>query len=241
MDRVERDGRVEISSGSSSEWPQARSVDFTEVLHGLSGGEADAITGMLQSQTYARGACIYSLGDQQRGLYFVMKGLVEEYRLTESGNKLPISRVGPGMLFGLSLVEGRYCCFAETVDESVIELLSFQTLEDLSRRFPRVAVNLIGVLARRLGEIEDRLEQLAFSSLRARVAWALLGLSAVHGTRLAGITHEALSAWVTSSRPKVSMVLEDLQQAGLLRLSRGQIEILDLARLQEWAKQAAIV
>jgi CRP-like cAMP-binding protein len=169
----------------------------------------------------------------------VKKGFVEEFRLTENGNKLPISRIGPGKLFALSSVQGRYCCFAEAVEGSIIGFLSFQKLEDLCGKFPKIAVNLIEVLARRLGEIEDRLELLAFSGLRSRVAWALLGLYGIHGARLEGVTHEALASWAASSRPKVSMVLEELQQAGLLRLSRSVIEVRNPGGLEEWAKQVA--
>ncbi len=100
-------------------------------------------------------------------------------------------------------------------------------------------MNLVEVLARRLGEVEDRLELLAFSGLRSRVAWALLGLSARHGSHLVGITHQALASWAACSRPKVSMVLEELQQTGLLGLSRGVIEIRNPIGLEQWAKRVA--
>jgi CRP/FNR family transcriptional regulator len=217
----------------------SRSIDIAEVLHGLSADEAAAVLKMTEDRTYACGTGIFSLGDPQAGICLVKQGLVEEFRLTESGAKLPMSRIGPGKLFALSSVNGCYCCFTETVEESVIGFLSFEALEDLCRRLPKLAVNLVEVLARRLGEIEDRLELLAFSGLRSRVAWALLGLYGIHGPRLEGVTHEALASWAASSRPKVSMVLEELQQAGLLTLSRGMIELRDPAGLEEWAKQVA--
>lgn len=223
----------------SSDASEIRSIDIAQVFLGLPDAEAELILNITEDRSYASGTVVFSLGDPQKGMYVVKSGLVEEFRLTEDGNKLPMSRIGPGKFFALSSVKGRYCCFAETLEESIIGFLSFQTLEDLCQEFPKLAVNLVEVLARRLGEIEDRLELLAFSDLRSRVAWALLGLSATHGLHLVGITHEALAAWAAGSRPKVSMVLEELQQAGLLRLSRGGIEILDPTRLEQWAKQVA--
>ncbi len=212
-------------------------VDFAEVVRGLSSAEAEALVGMTEDETYASRTCVFSLGDQQMGLYLVKEGLVEEYRLTEDGNKLPITRSGPGKFLALASVEGRYCCFAEAVEESVVGFLSFQKMEDLCRRFPRSMVNLIEVLVRHLGDIEERLEILAFGGLRVRVIWALLSLYASHGPRLTGITQEALGEWAASSRPKVSMVLQELQEAKLLRLSRGEIEVLDPDGLQEWVKR----
>ncbi len=62
-----------------------------------------------------------------------------------------------------------------------------------------------------------------------------------HGSTLVGITHEALATWVAGSRPKVSQVLEELQQVGILRLARSEIHIHDSERLEEWAKQVSSV
>lgn len=239
MDRRDNERRRQVSSEVSSDWSQARIVDVAEVLHGLSSAEAVAIMGMTEDKTYARGMCIFNLGDRQQGIFLVKKGLIEEFRLNENGNRLPINRLGAGKLFGLSSVKGHYCCFAEAIEESIVGSLSFQSLEELCRKFPKATANLIGILTQRLGEIEDRLELVAFSVLRARVAWALLSLHAIHGPRLGGVTHESLGAWAVSSRPKVSTILEELEQTGLLRLSRRQIEILDPAGLERWAKEVA--
>lgn len=211
-------------------------VDISLVFRGLSRGEAEAILEMMEDKLYPAGACVFQLGEPQKGIYLVKKGLVEEFRLTEDGNRLPMNRVGPGKLLSLSSVKGGYCCFAETIEESVIGLLSFQRLEELSRRHPKVVVNLLRALAERMGEIEQRLEVMALKNLRARVASALLQLCAIQGPSLKGITHETLSNWVASSRPKVSLVLEEAQRAGLLRLSRGAIEVVNPEGLKEWAK-----
>lgn len=214
----------------------AHRVDLADVVRSLSSSEADSIVRMFHDQTYARGTCIFGLGDPQQGLFLIKKGLVEEYRLTEDGNRLPINRSGPGKFLALASIEGRYCCFAEAVEESIVGFLSFEKLEELCRKFPRAAVNLVEVLVRRLGELEERLQLLALGGLRARVAGTLLGLHATQGRRLERVTHEALAAWATSSRPKVSVVLEELEKAELVRLSRGVIEILDPAGLKEWAE-----
>jgi CRP-like cAMP-binding protein len=231
--------RQEAATTANSALPHTRPIDVAEILAGLSGSEAEAVMKMTRDQSYAPSTYIYSLGEHQQGLYVAKTGLIEEFRLTESGNRLPMSRIVPGQFFGLSSVNRHYCCFAEAVRESVVGFLSFDKLEIVCRTHPSVVVKLVELLAWRLGEIEERVELLAFSGLRARVAWALLGLYAVHGSRLVGVTHEALATWATSSRPKVSQVLGELQQAGVLRLSRGAIEVCDPGRLEEWAKQVS--
>jgi len=64
------------SSVSFQDWSQADNIDVAELLRGLSSAEVQAVTRMTTDHTYARGACIFSVGDQQQGLYFVKKGLV---------------------------------------------------------------------------------------------------------------------------------------------------------------------
>ncbi|MBI2917349.1 MAG: Crp/Fnr family transcriptional regulator [Chloroflexi bacterium] len=239
MERAHRDLCRKSSSQAVTDRGRLPRVDLAEVLRGLSSTEADAALKLTEDRTYPGGAYIFNSGDEQHGLYLVKNGLVEEFRLTEDGNKLPINRSGPGKFLAVASVEGRYCCFAEALEESVVGFLSFPRLKELCEKFPGAAMNLIGVLVRRVGETEERLQLLALSGLRSRVAGTLLGLHFTQGPRLERVTHEALARWAASSRPKVSVVLEELEKAGLIRLSRGQIEILNAAGLEEWARQAA--
>ena len=100
-----RQGFTVINSNASPSW----SIDVAEVLRGLTGVEAEAVLKTTEDRTYANGASIFSAGDPQTGICLVKQGLVEEFRLTESGAKLPISRVGTGKLLALASVRGRYC------------------------------------------------------------------------------------------------------------------------------------
>lgn len=231
----------EVNTGDMLDRFKSRPINISEVLSGLSEAETETIMRFSQDRKYAQGTYIYELGEHQQGLYLVKAGLVEEFRLTESGNKLPMGRIASGQFFGLSSVEKHYCCFAEAVKDSVVGFLPFEKLENICRDFPTVASNLVQLLTSRLGEIEERLELLVFSGLRARVAWSLLGLSAVQGTTLSRTTHEALATWAAGSRPKVSQVLKELQEAGILHLARGEIQICDMPRLVEWAKEASSI
>lgn len=216
----------------------ASSVQTTEAVRGLPPAAVDAILGQTEDKTFEAGTCVFRLGDRQQGLYLVKAGLVEEYRLTENGGKLPINRVRPGRFLALSSDAGRHCCYADAVEDSTIGFISFGRLEQLLQRLPRVGVNLLDALARRLAEVERRLELATFTELRVRVAWALLGLYGIHGSRLHDITHEELASWAGGSRPKVTQVLDELKEIGLVRLSRGQIEIVDPAALREWARRS---
>jgi CRP-like cAMP-binding protein len=60
--------------------------------------------------------------------------------------------------------------------------------------------------------------------------WILTTLDRVSGDRFA-ITHEFLAMLLGASRPSVSVVIEDFQRHGMLRLERGRVLIGDRDRL----------
>lgn len=231
--------RREVEAEAISDQLKSRPIDTRQVLSGLSDSETEAVMKMTEDRRYTQGSYVYELREHQQGFYALKTGLIEEFRLSESGDRLPMGRIMPGQLFGFSSVEKHYCCFAEALEESVVGFLSFEKLEDICRDFPTIACNMVQALAGRLGEFEERLELMAFGGLRVRVAWTLLGLFAIHGPILFNTTHDTLATWAAGSRPKVSQVLEELQQAGILRLARGEIHIRDSKRLAEWTKQVS--
>lgn len=215
-----------------------RSISFAEVLSGLSTAEADTIMNLSKDERYASGDYVYRAEETQKGLYLVKIGRVEEFRLTPGGQRLPISQIGLRQFFGLSTGRASYCCFAVATKESIVGFFSFEQLEQIFQAHPKVGVNLLRWYAYRLGEMEERIEELAFSHLRARVAWTLLHLAAAQKAHLVEVTHEALAEWVSGSRPRVTELLQEFQQKGAIYLSRGKIQIQEPAQLEQWAQHS---
>ncbi len=82
---------------------KSRPINMAEVLSELPEAEIETIMRISQDRKCARGTYVYELGGHQPDLYLVKKGLVEEFRLTEGGSKLPLGRI----VSGLGLVGGQ--------------------------------------------------------------------------------------------------------------------------------------
>jgi CRP/FNR family transcriptional regulator len=84
-------------------------------------------------------------------------------------------------------------------------------------------------MSRRLLSLIDTLDEVAFGRMDARVASLLLRVAGE--AVLVRMTHQDIADELGSSREVISRILEDFQSRGLLRLSRGAVELLDAEAL----------
>jgi len=105
------------------------------------------------------------------------------------------------------------------------------------REDPDLMLKLTRRIGLRLKKTEDRLEDLVFRAVPARLARLLLELSAGfggstdHGTRLHfRITHQELANLIGSTRETVSAILGDFKRKGLIRQDHRLITIRDHER-----------
>lgn len=182
-----------------------------------------------------RGRTIYTPGESGEALFLLKQGKVHIYRLSPDGKKLLIGVVGPGMLFGDMAVTGQRMLdsFAEAVEDSLLCVMSRHDVEDFILRYPVVGIRLVDILARRVRELEARLEESSLSDMRSRVAAVLLRRYAQEGADAVTITHQELADAVGTYRETVTRTLGELQDMGLVALKRRRIRITDTTGLRE--------
>lgn len=92
------------------------------------------------------------------------------------------------------------------------------------------------LMATRFSEVMWLIEQIMWKSLDKRVAAFLLEESAIEGTALLKITHETIANHLGTHREVITRMLRYFQSEGLVKLSRGAIEVTDpvgLSNLQD--------
>ena len=76
-----------------------------------------------------------------------------------------------------------------------------------------------------------------WKSLDKRVAAFLLEESAIEDSDTLKITHEAIANHLGSHREVITRMLKYFQNEGMVKLSRGTIELADKSRLEELSDQ----
>jgi CRP-like cAMP-binding protein len=119
-----------------------------------------------------------------------------------------------------------------TGDDCTLRWVPIEEIEAALLRDAAALLLLTKFLAQRLREVQVRERAWAERGVHERVCAALARLSAEQTVRTDGrvliaTTHEQLAARCGVSRPKASLALKRLEQAGRVRLERGAIELLD--------------
>jgi CRP-like cAMP-binding protein len=111
----------------------------------------------------------------------------------------------------------------------------------LCRDHPQTDRILVGILAARVERLSAHLVEALYLPADRRVLRRLLEVCRLYGepagpSIVVPLTQEDLSGLAGTTRPTVNLVLRRLEEAGTLALSRGKIEVLDLAALQQAAR-----
>ena len=92
------------------------------------------------------------------------------------------------------------------------------------------------VMAARFSDVMWLIEQILWKSLDKRLAGFLVEESALENGTLLKITHETIGRHLGSPREVVTRMLRYFQDEGLVKLSRGSVELLDVDRLRAVAE-----
>jgi len=186
-----------------------------------------------------RGRVFYRPEEPGEVLFILKEGRVQLYRISPEGKKLVITTLGPHTLFGEMALLGAkmHNTFAEAIEDCLICVMSRTDLERLILNKPQVALRILEVTGKRLREAEERLENMAFKGIPARLASLLLRLAEEQGSdEISGLTHQDLAESVGTYRETATQVLNDLKSQGLIDIGRKRIKILDAEKLAEVAE-----
>jgi CRP/FNR family transcriptional regulator len=169
-------------------------------------------------------------------LPLMIAGIARVYKLGENGREVTLYRVEPGescvVTASCILSDRAFPAFAEceTSVEAVVvrpgEVHRWMAVSEVWRQY------VFGLIAARLQHLFGVLDAVLFQRLDQRLIALLLSRRAAAPEAEIRMTHQALAAELGSSREVISRVLKGLEGQGLLRTTRGLIELLDLPALE---------
>lgn len=172
-------------------------------------------------------------GEQPTGLFIVLQGRVRLSCTATDGREQMLDMIEPGEYFNVVPLFDSKPNPTTAKARSPVEclLLPQQDLLDLIKRHPDFALAALRDMADQLRELVMLVEDLAFRSVRERLARQLLA-EATEGT--AELTHQELAERTGTVREIAGRVLRGFAQQQLVSLSRGRVIVLDaegLARI----------
>jgi CRP-like cAMP-binding protein/AmiR/NasT family two-component response regulator len=184
---------------------------------------------------FKKNQVIYYDGDKGNGLYLLLTGKVKTIKMAEDGRELMTGIYKTDEYLGVNatLTNDSYNDTATALEDSTLCLIPKEQLDRLINLYPEVAREFIKLLANNVKDKEEQLLQLAYNSVRKRMAGAILRLhhqqpNADHSFK---ISREDLAALAGMATETVSRTLSDFKDEGLIDKKGSNITVLDEIRL----------
>jgi len=179
---------------------------------------------------------IYNEGDRVNGIWLVLSGKVKTTKLTEDGRELltGIFETDDFLATNALFSEGVYLDSAVALEESQLVLFPNSQFEEFISLYPDVAQKFIRILSNQIREKELHLMQLAYNSVRKRIAEALLKFYRQRSNKdnSVSVSRNNLAAMTGTAQETVSRTLTDLCDEGLIEKQGSVIVVLNEQKLE---------
>ena len=212
-------------------------ANYFPIWNKLTPAQQERIASTTILHTVEDGTLLHDGGPDCLGLLLVKSGQLRAYMLSEEGREVTICRFFEMdiCLFSASCVmrNMQFSVFIEAEKDSeifVIPACLYQNLMDESLPLANFSHNLI---TSHLSEVMWLMEQIMWKSFDKRLAAFLLEEAAVEGTNQLKITHEKIANHMGTAREVVTRMLRWFQSEGMVKLTRGTVDITDEKKLRE--------
>ena len=150
------------------------------------------------------------------------------------GRQLITSLYKPDDYIGLDslLLEEAYTETAEATEHTSVCLLPKELIVNLLNKYPEVSRQFIKILSKDIHQKEEQLLELAYLSVRKRIAQVLLRLSKTSASPiLLNISRDELAELAGVALETVSRTLSDFKEEGLIEKNGNQLCLIDISRI----------
>lgn len=191
------------------------------------------------SSALTKKATLYSEGKRPKYLYYLKSGKIKGFRLHEDGKEYITNLFSAGDFIGYnSLLENKtYEDTAQAMETSEVIMIPKEEFTELVFKDMNIAAKFIKLIAHNVQEKEIRLLNLAYGSLRKRVAKALIDIHEKfqkEGEKPFGldISREDIAQYVGTATESLIRTLSDFKSEKLIEIKEGKIYIGNIEKLK---------
>ena len=211
-------------------------AEYFPIWDKLTTEQQQRISEVIEFRKVKKGTHIHDSSAECLGLVTVCSGQLRAYILSEDGREITISRlfeydvsllsascVMPDMQFNVMIEAEKdtefwsipACLFKNLMDESLA-----------------VATFANSLISSNFSELMWLMEQIMWKSFDKRLAAFLFEEFQLEGSSILKITHEKIANHMGTAREVVTRMLRYFQSEGMVKLTRGTIEIIDEKKLE---------
>ena len=211
--------------------------NYFPIWNKLSTAQQNQILGSLITRKVKKGTVIHNGSMDCTGLLLVKAGQLRAYILSEEGREITIYR-----LFDRDMCLFSASCMMRSIQFEVtiaaekdtdLWIIPAEVYQKIMAESAPLANYTNEIMATRFSDVMWLIEQIMWKSLDKRVAAFLLEEISIEETDTLKITHEIIANHLGSPREVITRMLKYFQNEGMVKLSRGTVEITDAEKLEE--------
>lgn len=201
-------------------------------------GLMQQLTDQFDVESYGKKQTLYQEGKRPRFLFYVVKGKVKGTKTHEDGKEYITDLFSEGDFIGYSaLIEDKnYDDSAIILEDAEIMQIPRDDFHQMVFGDLNIATKFIRIITQNVKEKEERLLSLAYSSLRKRVAKALVDIHAKFNitgeNKPIEISREDIAHYVGTATESLIRTLSDFKAEKLIEIKEGKISIANLEKLK---------
>lgn len=177
---------------------------------------------------------LFEVGQKPRYIYFVLEGKVRTFLSNENGKEYTNYIYAPGDFFVIQdAINGRpYTMNGITIEDSTVALIPVSEFLDLLKKDNEFLGSILKLMAAQMQMQDQALIHQAYSSVRRKVANALIYLfEKNNGSNHFPIQREDLASIAGTAKETLIRTLTDFKNERIISIEDSEIEILNLDRL----------
>lgn len=218
-----------------------RLISAIPLFNGLPTEQLDAIRRIAVEKRYSKGQTIFSEGDKTTSFFVIVEGRVKIYKVSSEGKEQILHIFEAGQSFGEATVftGQRMPANAQTLAKTHLLLFKRNAFVDLVSSNPSLAMNLLGIMSKKLRQFAAQIENLSLKEIPARLASYLIYLSEEQGTEDAvvlNVSKGQLASLLGTIPETLSRIFAKLSGQDLIRVEGPKIILTDRDGIENLAE-----
>lgn len=167
-----------------------------------------------------------------RSFPILISGLIRVTRMEESGNELLLYYLQPGEVCTVSLS----CCMDRTKsrvramaeEETTVVVLPVELLDSWMSNYQTWKEFVMFSMRKRFDDLLNTLDSIAFLKMDERLERFFLDRYRTSGEKIFTGSHQEIALSLNSSREVISRLLKQMENKGMIKLSRNRVDFTNL-------------
>lgn len=211
-------------------------LDFLPVWNQLDDKQREVLSSASVNRTFRKGKIMHNGSADCTGLILVCSGQIRAYTVSADGREVTLYRLFERdiCLFSASCMMNsiQFDMTIEAEKDTEVVVIPSEIYKSIMEVSAPLANYTNEIMASRFSDVMWLIDQIMWKSFDKRLADFLLNEAAIEETNILHLTHEIIGNHLGNPREVVTRMLKYFSAEGMVKLSRGTVEITDRKKLE---------